>query len=931
MNRYIALMWAVGLSANAVSVMAQKKLIDADSVRVDLGFGVEQTLANSPAAVSVITGDELRTSGAVNLSDALYGRLLGLTTLKTGGFQGDDNYGASLNVRGYQTLSENNLLILVDGVQRPIDHLSVNEVESVTVLKDAAAVALLGYEGVNGALLVKTRRGKEGKMKIDVGYRHEFLFSPKVSDFTDAYGYATALNEARLNDGLGAAYSPLELELFKSGTDPYYYPDVNWKDAVLKDNASEDEVNLSVSGGNKNDRYFTILDYTDARGALKGTDQTDFNSQLKYSKANIRANLDFKVTPTTFMNVNMLASFIETNRPASGYANDIMYQIYKLPSTAFPVSLPDGTWGGNSTFGDANPVARVQSSGKEKTHQRALYADAKLTQRLDFIVDGLSASLRVAYDNMSSINERHGKSFQYGFLSYGGTIGDKDETVTTVYGDKINNLSFSKWLGNQWRSNRFDFTVNYDHTFGDHWVSAAFIYNTVGIVGMNRYNTINRANVMGYLGYVWRKRLAASVTLGGNGSNRSYPHKWSFSPTASVAYTFANDMENPVLNMGKVRGSFGIQHSDYVPVNVIWLENYDGGHGNIVLKPNYDGNNWGNYLSHYPLSDFALETAYKYDLGIDLRLFGCLDFTLDGYYNRRSNIMMKADDLNSWIVGRPNSYATEGRVDSYGVEAGLSFVKSLSKDFSINAGAMITWGRNEIKSYIELPAEQYQSHIGQRTDQAYGLQAIGFFKDEADIASSPVQQFSNVSPGDIKYKDQNGDGIINEHDAVYFGYGQNIPEINYAFSIGAEWKGIGVNAIFQGVSGLTKWLGTTGVWSCLRDNTNLSQHYYDNAWHPGSDNTNALYPRLTTQDNPNNSHASSVWYDDISWLKLRHVEIYYRLPSCFVRKLAMSDARIYVQGNNLFTFSNMKVMDPEVLGTSYPVFKGINLGLIVNF
>ncbi|MDE6098206.1 MAG: TonB-dependent receptor plug domain-containing protein, partial [Muribaculaceae bacterium] len=652
MKKYIVMICSAGMMAMPLTARAQEKTSLADSIAIDLGFGVVQNLTTTSAAISVISGDDLRASGAINLSDALYGRLLGLTALKNGGFEGDDNYGASFNIRGNQTLSENGILVLVDGFRRPIDRITVEEVESVAVLKDAAAVAMLGYEGVNGALLVTTKHGNQGGPYIDVSYRHEFLFDPKMPDFVNGHDYASALNTARINDGLAPAYSDLEMELYRYGSDRYLYPNVNWQNEVFKNSASEDQVNLSISGGSDKMRYFTFLDYTDSRGALRGTDQTDYNSQLRYSKANIRANLDFKVTPTTDMTVNMSANFIETAYPASGMANDITARVYGLPSNAFPVMNPDGMWGGNTTFTDANPVARVQSTGREKTHQRALYADARLTQRFDFLLPGLSASLRVGYDNLSQINERHGKSFQYGYLSYGGAVGDPTGIVSTVYGDKVNNLEFSKWLGNQWRSSNFAFTVNYEQTFNtDHYVSAVFVYNTNATVNMNRYNTFNRANVMGYLNYAWRKRFNATVVLAGNGSNRSYPHKWSFSPTFSAAYLIADNPDSKILNLAKIRASAGIQHSDYVPVNGIWLENYEGSHGNIVFRPNYDGNFWGGYLSHYPLSDFDLETAYKYNLGADLRLFRGLSLTADAYYYRRSNIMMSANDLNSWVVG----------------------------------------------------------------------------------------------------------------------------------------------------------------------------------------------------------------------------------------------------------------------------------------
>lgn len=921
------------LSALFVTTTAysQQVLSDKDNAKADLGFGIEQKLLNTSAAVSIITQKELEQTAAINLAEALYGRLLGLTVLKNGGFAGQDNYGPSLNVRGLQTLSENNLLILVDGIKRPIDRLTVDEVESVTVLKDAAAVALLGYQGINGALLIKTKRGGEGLINVDFSYDHKFTFAPKIAKFVDAETYARAMNEARSNDGLTAAYTESELVLFRNGEDPYFYPNVNWKDEVLKSVGSEDRFNVAIHGSNNKLRYFTMLNYTTSKGILKGTEQPDFDSQLKYSKANIRTNIDFAVTSTTNMSVNVLANFIETNEPSATNANDIIYQIYRLPASAFPVKTPGGIWGGNQNYKDANPIARVQDTGREKTHHRALYADAVIKQKLDFLTDGLSASVRLAYDNYSRINEEHYKSFQYGYVEYAGEVGNKEDVTSVVYGDKVNNLTFNKWLGNQWRATQFTLSLDYQKTFKEHDILTSLIYNTQAEIGMNRYNTFYRANLMWYMHYGWKQKLMMDLVLAANGSNRSYPEKWAFSPTFSLAYIFANDDNHPILNLAKIRASAGIQHSDYVPVNGIWLENYGGGHGNIVFKPNYDGNNFGSALTHYPLTSFALETAYKYNLGIDLRLFGSLGVTADAYYHRRSNIMLKANDLNSWVVGRPDSYTTQGKVDSYGIELGVNYTKKFNKNFMLQAAAYLTWGTNEIIDYIEIPTEEYQSRIGQRVDQSKGLEAIGFFKDEADIANSPEQQFSQIRPGDIKYKDQNNDNVINEDDEIYFGYGGNTPETNVAFSLAAEYKRVGINVQFQGAMGLTKQLSTVGVWNCVRDYNNLSTHYLANAWCSDRDNSTAVYPRLTTQDNQNNYRDNTIWSKDINWLKLRNMEVYYRLPESWLKKVFISDAKIYVQGENLLTISNMKVMDPEVMNTSYPVMKGINVGVSFKF
>ena len=249
----------------------------------------------------------------------------------------------------------------------------------------------------------------------------------------------------------------------------------------------------------------------------------------------------------------------------------------------------------------------------------------------------------------------------------------------------------------------------------------------------------------------------------------------------------------------------------------------------------------------------------------------------------------------------------------------------------LHGAASFTWGTNEIVDYIEIPTEAYQSHIGQRIDQSKGLVAIGFFKDEEDIANSPQQQFSQVKPGDIKYKDQNHDNVINEDDEVFYGYGSSIPETNFAFSLGAEYKQVGFNVLFQGATGLTKYLNTVGVWNCVKGNNNLSTHYLENAWRPNSDNSKAIYPRLTTQDSQNNYRGNTIWHKNIEWLKLRNIELYYKLPQSWLTKVHIAEAKIYMQGENLLTFSNMDVMDPEVLGTSYPLMKGINLGVLFKF
>ena len=360
------------------AVHAQVTLSDKASQKVDLGYGVEQSEFLTTAATTTITAEELRRTSAISLADALYGKLPGLNAYQNTGFKGEEGRGATFNIRGVQTTGERDILILVDGVERPIDRLTVEEVESVTVLKDAAAVALYGHEAINGVLLVKTKHGnKDGKNHFKVGASHKFQFDPKMADMVSAYDYASALNRARLNDGLGAAYTDAELQKFADGSDPFVYPNVNWKKEVFKNTAHESNAFLSFYGGTDKVQYYTHLDYTDARGLYKNPKQDDWTSQLKYSKANIRANLDFEVSNTTRVSANILGILMETNGVPNVDSNDAWWHLYKVPALAFPIRTANGVWGGSQTYGDFNLLAKSQGAGFMKTPELSVFEAQK--------------------------------------------------------------------------------------------------------------------------------------------------------------------------------------------------------------------------------------------------------------------------------------------------------------------------------------------------------------------------------------------------------------------------------------------------------------------------------------------------------------------------------------------------------------------------
>ena len=905
---------------------AQTELADKKAQTVDLGYGVESSEFLTTAATYTITAEELGRTSAISLADALYGKLLGLTAVQNTGFKGEEGRGASFNIRGVQTSGETDILILVDGQERPIDRLTVEEVESVTVLKDAAAVALYGHEAVNGVLLVKTKRGQAGSgFNFKVGASHKLQFDPETAAMVRAEDYANALNIARANDGNAPAYTEDEIHYILFNIYPEVYPNVDWKEEVFKNTANETNAFISMYGGSDKVQYYSQLDYTDARGLYAHPDQGDWNSQLKYSKANIRTNVDFQVTESTRVKTNILALFMETNGVPNINSNDAWWHLYKVPALAFPIKTHQGTWGGSQTYGDFNLLAKSQGAGFSKTHQRQIWADITLEQDLDMILNGLQFYAGGSYDNSSNTIENRTKGYQYGWNYFDPATGEMQEVVMGTIEDK---LVFNHWVDSQWRVGTLKAGFKYNTQFknGDHF-AANLNYNTKSEVRDGRSNTWYRQNVALAAHYDHAEKFMADVVLAGNGSNRSYPAKWAFSPTAALGWIYANNPDKGLY--GKLRASAGIQHTDYVPAAGLWLDRWDGSHGDFYYGNNF-AQSWGAFITQFPTTDFRQEAAYKANIGTDIRVAGCLDIVADVFYQQRRNILVSASSLNSSVVGLQSAYDDKGVVASYGAELGLRFAKTFDSGLNVNASGFATYAKNEILEWIENPVYPNLSIIGTRTDAARGLVALGFFESQEDIDNSPLQQFGQVKVGDIKYKDVNEDGVVNQNDVVSIDCGTAFPSLNYSFSLGLEFKGVGINATFQGAGNQIKNLRyVDGVWGALSDNRNMSQEYYDNCYDVAG--ANALYPRLSAENVANNAQESTLWYRNVSWFKMRDCELYYRFPASLLKNAKITDAKVFVQGQNLLSFDNIAAMDAENLNTGYPVMKAVTFGLSVVF
>ena len=913
----------------SMPVMAQQK----DSV--DIGANRVFSMEETTAAISVIKNNDLNKRTAKNIGNAILGQGLGLISK-----QGSGNYDEAnpvFYVRGLQSMSSSSPLILVDGIERDINNVSAEEVESVMILKDAAAVALYGYKGTNGAILITTKRGKVGKNTITISYDHSFNFMSRKPEFVDALTYANAMNEARANDGLPAMYSNEALNAIQNGTMPYSYPNVNWVDETFREQGITNRYNVEFRGGSQKFQYYTMMGLISDKGFIDhGNMNEGYSTQNKYVRGNLRVNFDAQLTRTTQMKVNLFGVLSESSRPGS--AVNLWNLVYTVPSVAFPIRTENGLWGGNSTWsGEKNPVAQAQGAAYSKNHNRSLFADLTLDQDLSAITKGLSATVKMAYDNAANIYEDHSKTFQYG-MAVPGIWQNGQPSINNYVGGKDSEMGTDAKTNDYYHRFQFNIGLNYDRIFGNHSVysQVRWDYDNEELYGIG--STVYRQNLSWYTHYGYKNRYYADLAMVYSGSSRLAPDtKWAFSPTLSLAWLASEEdfLKNATwLNHLKLRASAGFINADYLPEDTwtYYLQSYNTNGGIYNFTSNYStgGIDNGTTLGRLATINPSHEKAYKYNVGIDARLFNGLSVTLDGFYQHRTGIWVLSDGKYTDLVGYDKPYENAGIVNHWGFEVGLDYEKNFN-ELVLNVGGNLNLNRSKIVEQLEEP-KLYDNLVktNHRLNQIFGLQAIGFFQDEADIANSPQQTFSAVRPGDIKYKDVNGDKVIDDNDAVALGYNTVAPELFYNFHLGMEWKGLGVYVMFQGVGRYSAILNTKSMFWPLINNTNLSVHAYENRWTTG--NTEAKYPRLSSESNSNNYQTNSIWVTDRSFLKLRNVEIYYNLPRKLMKKTKyVNGAKLYLRGTDLFCFDKIDITDPEIYGATNPVNKSIVAGLAITF
>lgn len=932
----------VGQHLQVKSVDNRKKtvLISGDELSITLGnsdneipvgYSLTRESNELTRAVSTVGAEELSESMVLNPENALFGRIPGLMALGNGGLPPT---GVNFFVRGRDTFTDSSPLILVDGLEKPLDSISLDEIQSVSVLKDAAALAQYGQRGANGVVLVTTKRGSGQGLKVTASYEQAFTQPTALPSFLEAPAYAKAINEARANDGIGPRYGPADLKAFESATSPYLFPNVNWFDQVLRNSGTSSNYDVTFQGGVDDVRYFAMLDVVFDNGLFGPVNRNeDYSTQAKYSRFNFRSNLDIDVTDDLLLKLDVSGYIEENNLPGGGNgSSQIFNALYSVPSAAFPVKNEDGSWGGTQNY-DNNPVAVLTSTGYGQPNRRNFSLTGNLRRDLSQLIDGLSAEATVRYTNYNNFAESQTKNYSYKSVSVErDQSGNIIDTTATTYGQDTD-LNYSSYLSNEREFTDLLGKVNYQTIMGSgNTLEAMLLFHQSARMYDGRDNTAHRRNIVGNVHLGFSNKYFIDATASYSGSNVLPPNnKYGFFPALSASWMVSREdflRDVGFLDKLKLRASWGLSGSDRLPTNNIYEHAYDNASGYWFQNANnYKG---GFAEGRLATSDFVYETSYKTNIGVDATLFNKLDVTADVFYERRTDILTGSGGRVSEVIGNTPALETNGIVDNKGVEALLNWQDSIG-EVAYNIGAQVTFARNKIVEMNETYRPyDYLKRTGRSVWQRFGLKAIGFFQDEADIKNSPRQVLSEVEPGDIKYKDQNGDGIINEFDEVPLGYASDHPEIYFSFSTGIKYKGIGVSALFQGTGNYTAFLNTQSVFWPLRNQSTISDYYYNRRWTPETANT-ARFPRLTMEKNSNNFRANSIWLKDRSYIKLRTLEVSYTFPVSITDSWNLDKVQIFGRGMNLFSIDNIPVLDPEQLNTDYPVLRSYNVGLEIAF
>jgi len=933
------------------------------------GMGARKKISVT-GAVTNVNVDDMKHFSTSNLSNALAGNVPGIIAMQSSGQPGKNM--SEFWIRGISTFgAHKSAYILVDGFEREnINDLNIEDIETFTVLKDASATAIYGSKGANGVVLITTRHGKEGKINVNVKFESSYNARTKTPEFVDGVTYANLLNEANITRAKGVYFTPTEIELFRNGLDPDLYPNVDWKDLILRDGAMSYRANANISGGGERARYYVSMSYVTDEGMYK-TDKAikdKYNTNANYNRWNYRVNLDITATPTTLIRIGTSGDLSTRNAPGQGDV-DLWNSLFGYNAILTPVLYSNGyvpIINMNRDKARTNPWVMTTQTGYLTEWNNNLQNNISLEQDLRFITPGLRFTGRVGYDTYNFSQIKHLQSPERWYAN------GRDKETGNIIFDKIFDMEpmTQSTYDNGSRRVFLDFLLNYDRGFGKHHVGANAKYTydsftTTNNIGEKVQDSVAEKNISfaGQLLYNYDYRYFADVNFGYNGSeNFADNHRWGFFPAFSVGWNLSREkfMEwatQSWLNQFKIRYSWGKVGNDNLGVRFPYLYDIASAGDNKYNFGTMESPTQGSWQTGYHYETLASnnvtwEVATKQDVGIDLSLFNDkFSLTADYFYEKRTGIYMERKympgtmgfDLKAENMPRANV----GAVKSEGIDGHFRYTDRFG-DVTLTLRGNLTYSKNTVLDYdVENVTYPYQQHVGYPVNQVYGLVAEGLFADYDDIRNHPKQQFGEVMPGDIKYKDVNGDGVVNDDDQVAIG-ATTTPNLIYGFGASVNWRGFDFNVLFQGAGKQTVMMNGKSVWAFSQDRYGqifddlVADRWIDHETAaklgiPANEDPNAAYPRLVyLQGNAahNNYRASSYWARSMSYLRLKNLEIGYSLPQTFLESLHMTNARFYFQATNLLTFSDFKLWDPEMgssNGEAYPLTKAFTLGLTVSF
>lgn len=877
-------------------------------------------------AISSIKGDELTKSFTTNVANTLYGRIPGLTVGQNNGEPGND--APSLISGGISTFAgSNSIYIIIDGFPSTYElfqQLTPLEIESINLLKDASSAAIYGNNAANGVLLVKTKRGSEAPLKLNFGVQYGWQQPVRLPQYLDSYHYASLYNEARVNDyGAGAeVYTAADLEAYKNNTDPLGHPNVDWYNELLSDLIPLSNYNLSAIGGSKTVKYFVLLNVANNRGFFKNTEKfSDNTHNSSYTRYNFRTNVDIQLSERLNAEMTLGGSVEDRNNPGrlrngvSGeYGENVFNLMATLPPNAFPVHNADGSIGGNSIY--YNPLAEITETGYYSTNRRTAQMAAKLIGDLGMITPGLSIAGSIGFN--TDYKSYYVKNRDYVRQDINGRSYGENSSMT------ITETAYS-----QWRNYIFQGFLNYDRTFGKHHLNAlwmaAYEERSVSSTDLPFKDVASG----GRLTYSFDQRYIGEFSYAYSGNDNFAPGcRFGFFPAGAIGWVVSNEgflKENKSINHLKLRASYGLTGNKNTgdsrfPFNQYyeWFRYYLG-------ETNTSTDSY--YQDYYANRNATWEKDTKLNLGFQTTLLNKWDIDFDYFNEKRYDILTVPYDVVPFYAGFVLPSLNIGQVENKGFEATVRFNGSNNKNLNYFLEAGVWYAKNKIVYNAEAPkTESYLYETGNAIGRSFLLEAIGFYNDWEDIAASPQQVFSAVQPGDIKYKDQNGDKVIDENDYIPMAY--PFPEYTLSFHAGINYKGFDLDVSFQGALNRSVYLGS--FFEAFQNDGQAPAIALGRwAYNPsqGIDTrATATYPRLSSENNMNNYLPSSFWLKNGNFLKLRSLEIGYTIPEQITGKIKLKQTRIFLNGTNLFSLDHMDGwIDPEM--TAYPATRTISMGI----